>query len=87
MNKEFIPEELESELLKLGYNSETGTHILWQQAFEFFKEKYSFTCFIGITNIAVIRYGPTTQLLQSNESYEAAELAAIKWFIDVAKQI
>jgi len=87
MNKEFIPEELESELLKLGYKHETNTRISWQQAFEFFKEKYSFTCFIGNTNIAVIHYGPTTQLLQDNESYEAAQLAAIKWFIDVAKQI
>jgi hypothetical protein len=28
----------------------------------------------------------TTQLLQDNDSYEAAELAAIKWFIGVAKQ-
>ena len=87
MNKEFIPEELESELLKLGYNSEKGTHILWQQAFRFFREKHGFTYSIGKTNIAVIHYGPTTQLLQDNESYEAAELAAIKWFIDVAKQI
>lgn len=60
---------------------------LYQQAFRFFREKYGFTYSIGKTNIAVIHYGPTTQLLQNNESYEAAELAAIKWFIDVAKQI
>ena len=59
---------------------------LYQQAFRFFREKYEFTYSIGKTNIAVVHYGPTTQLLQDNESYEAAELAAIKWFIDVAKQ-
>lgn len=58
---------------------------LYQQAFRFFREKYKFTYSIGNTNIAVIHYG-TTQLLQNNDSYEAAELAAIKWFIDVAKQ-
>jgi len=60
---------------------------LYQQTFRFFREKYDFTYSIGKTNIAVIHYGPTTQLLQNNESYEAAELAAIKWFIDVAKQL
>jgi hypothetical protein len=60
---------------------------LYQQAFRFFREKYEFTYSIGKTNIAVVHYGPTTQLLQDNESYEAAELAAIKWFIDIAKQL
>jgi hypothetical protein len=59
---------------------------LYQQAFRWFREKYSFTYSIGNTNIAVVHYLGTTQLLQNNESYEAAELAAIKWFIDVAKQ-
>jgi hypothetical protein len=59
---------------------------LYQQAFRFFREKYGFRYSIGNTNIAVIHYGPITQLLQDNDSYEAAELAAIKWFIDVAKQ-
>jgi hypothetical protein len=59
---------------------------LYQQAFRWFRETYEFTYSIGKTNIAVIHYGPTTQLLQDNDSYEAAELAAIKWFIDVAKQ-
>jgi hypothetical protein len=59
---------------------------LYQQAFRFFREKYEFTYSIGNTNIAVIHYLGTTQLLQNNDSYEAAELAAIKWFIDVAKQ-
>jgi len=40
MNKEFIPEELESELLKLGYTYETNTHILWQQAFRWLRNQY-----------------------------------------------
>jgi hypothetical protein len=65
---------------------EPCTAPLYQQAFRWFREKYDFTYSIGKTNIAVVHYGPTTQLLQDNESYEAAELAAIKWFIDVAKQ-
>ena len=60
---------------------------LYQQAFRWFREKYEFTYSIGKTNIAVIHYLETTQLLQNNDSYEAAELAAIKWFIDVAKQL
>jgi hypothetical protein len=64
----------------------TNSAPLYQQAFRWFREKYEFTYSIGKTNIAVIHYGPTTQLLQNNDSYEAAELAAIKWFIDVAKQ-
>ena len=100
MNKEFIPYEQALELKELGFDipSVSGysyadplelltNAILYQQAFRFFREKYGFTYSIGKTNIAVIHYGPTTQLLQDNESYEAAELAAIKWFIDVAKQI
>jgi len=59
---------------------------LYQQAFRWFREKYNFRYSIGDTNIAVVHYLGTTQLLQNNDSYEAAELAAIKWFIDVAKQ-
>jgi hypothetical protein len=71
----------------LSFNTDNCVQApLYQQAFRFFREKYEFTYSIGKTNIAVIHYGPTTQLLQNNESYEAAELAAIKWFIDVAKQ-
>jgi len=59
----------------------------FSQAFSFFRTQYNFTYSIGNTNIAIIHYELTTQLLQNNESYEAAELAAIKWFIDVAKQL
>ena len=96
MNKEFIPYEQALELSELGFDEECFTYndnskifragVLYQQAFRWFREKYGFTYSIGNTNIAVIHYLGTTQLLQNNESYEAAELAAIKWFIDVAKQ-
>ena len=95
MNKEFIPYEQALELKELGFDipsisSEHGhvweNEILYQQAFRWFREKYNFTYSIGNTNIAVIHYLGTTQLLQNNDSYEAAELAAIKWFIDAAKQ-
>lgn len=58
----------------------------YRQAFRFFREKYGYTYSVGKTNIAVVHYGPITQLLQDNDSYETAELEAIKWFVDVAKQ-
>lgn len=58
---------------------------LYQQAFRFFREKYDFRYSIGNTNISVVHYG-TTQLLQNNATYEDAELATIKWFIEKAKQ-
>ena len=58
---------------------------LYQQAFKFFREKYDFRYSIGNTNISVVHYG-TTQLLQNNATYEDAELATIKWFIEKAKQ-
>ena len=60
---------------------------LYRQAFKFFKDKYNFTFSIGNTNISVVHYGITTQLLQDNATYEAAEIETIKWFIGVAKQI
>jgi hypothetical protein len=69
-----------------SYDNNLISAPLYQQAFRFFREKYDFTYSIGKTNIAVVHYLGTTQLLQNNDSYEAAELEAIKWFIDVAKQ-
>jgi hypothetical protein len=68
-------------------NSEWCAAPLYSQAFRFFREKYDFTYSIGKTNIAVVHYGPTTQVLQDNDSYVSAEIAAIEWFVDVAKQI
>jgi hypothetical protein len=58
----------------------------YRQAFRFLREKYNFRYSIGDTNIAVVHYG-TTQLLQNNASYEDAELATIKFFIEKAKQL
>lgn len=62
----------------------------YRQAFRFFREKYNLRYSIGNTNIAVchipVNNYHTTQLLQDNASYEDAELATIKFFIDVAKQ-
>jgi hypothetical protein len=58
---------------------------LFQQAFRFFRQKYNFSYSIGKTNTSVVHYLGTTQLLQNNDSYEAAELATIKWFIDIVK--
>jgi len=82
----------------LGYNehSEVSIHygvgkgcraILYQQAFRWFREKYGFTFSIGKTNISVVHVPTTTQLLQNNANYEAAELTTIKYFIEIAKQI
>ena len=62
----------------------------YRQVFRFFREKYNLRYSIGNTNIAVchipVNNYHTTQLLQDNASYEDAELATIKFFIDVAKQ-
>jgi hypothetical protein len=56
----------------------------YSQAFRFFREKYEFTYSIGKTNVSVVHYG-RTQLLQDNASYEDAELATIRFFIENAK--
>jgi hypothetical protein len=58
---------------------------LYQQAFRFFRDKFDFRYSIGNTNISVVHYG-TTQLLQNNATYEDAELATIRFFIEKAKQ-
>jgi hypothetical protein len=62
---------------------------LYQQAFRFFREKYEFTYSIGKTNIVVchtpVSTYDTTQLLQDNATYEDAELATIRFFIENAK--
>jgi len=70
----------------LSFNTDNCVQApLYQQAFRFFREKYDFRYSIGNTNISVVHYG-TTQLLQNNATYEDAELATIKWFIEKAKQ-
>jgi hypothetical protein len=58
---------------------------LFQQAFRFFRDKFNFRYSIGNTNVSVVHYG-TTQLLQNNATYEDAELATIRFFIEKAKQ-
>ena len=61
----------------------------YSQAFRFFREKYNLRFTIGSTNIVVchtpVSTYDTTQLLQDNASYEDAELATIKFFIEKAK--
>jgi hypothetical protein len=61
----------------------------YSQAFRFFREKYNFRYSIGDTYIVVcqtpISTYHTTQLLQDNASYEDAELATIKFFIEKAQ--
>lgn len=59
---------------------------LYQQAFRWFREKYNFTYSIGKTNISVVHVPVTTFLLQDNATFEDAELATIKKFIEIAKQ-
>ena len=58
---------------------------LFQQAFRLFRDKFNFRYSIGNTNVSVVHYG-TTQLLQDNATYEDAELATIRFFIEKAKQ-
>jgi len=76
----------------LSWNIKTNPNVhcaapLYQQVFRWFREKYNFRFSIGNTNISVIHYLGTTQLLQDNATYEDAELATIKWFIDAAKNL
>jgi hypothetical protein len=65
---------------------EPCTAPLYQQAFRWFREKYNFTYSIGKTNISVVHVPVTTFLLQDNATFEDAELATIKKFIEIAKQ-
>lgn len=58
---------------------------IYRQAFRFLREKYNVTYHIGNTNIAVLHYLGTTQLLQDNKSYEEAELASLKKLIEIVK--
>jgi hypothetical protein len=70
----------------LSFNTDNCVQApLYQQAFRFFRDTFDFRYSIGNTNISVVHYG-TTQLLQNNATYEDAELATIKWFIEKAKQ-
>lgn len=61
----------------------------YRQAFRFLREKYNLRYTIGDTNIVVchtpVSTYHTTQLLQDNASYEDAELATIKFFIEKAQ--
>jgi len=83
----FIPYEQGVAMKELGFCTDCYAQALtYHETFKWFRDTYKFTYSIGDTNIAVVHYLGTTQLLQDNESYEAAELAIIKWFIDVAKQ-
>jgi hypothetical protein len=63
----------------------------YRQAFRFLREKYDLRYSIGSTNIVVchtpVSTYHTTQLLQDNASYEDAELATIKFFIEKAQQL
>lgn len=96
MNKEFIPYEQALELKELGFKKDNDfgllykgddiPSILYQQAFRWFREKYNFTYSIGKTNISVVHVPVTTFLLQDNATFEDAELATIKKFIEIAKQ-
>ena len=59
----------------------------YSQAFRFFRDKYNLRYSIGYTNIVVVHFHNTTNLLQDNKSYEDAELACINKFIEIAKQL
>jgi len=70
----------------LSFNTDNCVQApLYQQAFRFFRDKFNFRYSIGNTNVSVVHYG-TTQLLQDNATYEDAELATIRFFIEKAKQ-
>jgi hypothetical protein len=80
----------DNESLRIYHQSEIYDDLvgapLYQQAFRWFREKYNFTYSIGKTNISVVHVPVTTFLLQDNATFEDAELATIKKFIEIAKQ-
>jgi len=78
--------ELKWEIYRnLSFNTDNCVQApLYQQAFRFFRDKFNFRYSIGNSNISVVHYG-TTQLLQNNATYEDAELATIRFFIEKAK--
>lgn len=95
MNKEFIPQELEDQLLKLGYEYETNTHVLYQQAFRWFREKYKLEGFTEMSNdfnwykFTIYYYLSDCKKcvdwgLEMN-TYEEAELACLKKMIEIVK--
>ena len=59
------------------------------QAFRWFRYKYNLLYFIGNTNISVyhtpVNNYHSTQMIQNCNSYEEAELATLKEFIDWVK--
>jgi hypothetical protein len=79
--------ELKWEIYRnLSFNTDNCVQApLYQQAFRFFRDKFNFRYSIGNTNISVVHYG-TTQLLQNNATYEDAELATIRFFIEKANK-
>jgi len=79
--------ELKWEIYRnLSFNTDNCVQApLYQQAFRWFREKFNFRYSIGNTNISVVHYG-TTQLLQNNATYEDAELATIRFFIEKANK-
>lgn len=79
--------ELKWEIYRnLSFNTDNCVQApLYQQAFRFFRDKFNFRYSIGNTNISVVQYG-TTQLLQNNATYEDAELATIRFFIENANK-
>ena len=79
--------ELKWEIYRnLSFNTDNCVQApLYQQAFRWFREKFNFRYSIGNTNISVVHYG-RTQLLQNNATYEDAELATIRFFIEIANK-
>ncbi len=84
MSKEFIPVDQANQLKNLGYNipSVHEEDILYQQAFRWLRETYGYTYSIGRHNHCVLHAKGTTFLIENN-TYEEAELSAIKRFIEL----
>ena len=108
MKKEFLPYELEVELVELGFKEKTfdvhsdiitqgfkvvkkpTPRILFQQAFRFFREKYTLLSFVDIDSSYRIYCDDIKFDLDIDsrifKTYEDAELECIKKLIEIAKE-
>ena len=103
MDSEFIPKEFEKILISLGFYYTQRVHlihrekkyygILWQQAFDFFREKYNMSgevyIFKGFWNFDIEDFKNDIQLFTTNEivysTHEEARLECLKKLIEIVK--
>ena len=80
MNKEFIPYEQILELKELGFNG-----ILWQEAFRWFRERYSILLYKDYGKVPHFTIIQNLMFENHSITYEEAELECLKKLIEIVK--